>query len=150
MSKIDPQIVLTRLNKIDDYLQRLDKYKTLTLQEYLDNEDIQLITERIIQIITEAALDINKYILSRLGILQQRDDWTNKDYFLEAGNQKIITQDLANELSAAAGMRNVLVHLYLDIDPDQVFTAIAKSLKYYPLYMRQIITYLDKEEINHE
>lgn len=148
MSKIDPKIVLTRLNKIEEYLQRLDKYETLTLEEYLENEETQLITERLIQIITEAALDINKHILSRLGILQQRDDWTNKDYFLEVGNHKIITQDLANELSAAAGMRNILVHLYLNINPNQVFSAIAKSLQYYPLYMRQITTYLDNLEEN--
>jgi uncharacterized protein YutE (UPF0331/DUF86 family) len=47
-------------------------------------------------------------------------------------------------------MRNVLVHLYLDIDPNQVFEGIHQSLAYYPLYIRQILTYLDSITINNQ
>ena len=64
MKALDVNVVLVRLDKIEDYISRLDKYQNLTLEEYLNSQDIQMITERIIQIITEAALDINKYILS--------------------------------------------------------------------------------------
>ncbi|WP_035830768.1 HepT-like ribonuclease domain-containing protein, partial [Crocosphaera watsonii] len=64
MKALDVNVVLVRLNKIEDYINRLEKYQNITLEEYLNSQDIQMITERIIQIITEAALDINKYILS--------------------------------------------------------------------------------------
>ncbi len=72
MKVLDVNVVLVRLNKIEDYITRLDKYQNLTLEEYLNSQDIQMITERIIQIITEAALDINKYILSCNGVLKKK------------------------------------------------------------------------------
>lgn len=143
MKTLDINVVLVRLNKIEDYITRLEKYQNLTIDEYLNSQDIQMITERIIQVITEAALDINKYILSCNGILENKDNWTNKDYFLIAAQQQILTEDLAIQLAKAVGMRNILVHLYLDIDSIQVFEGIRQSLIYYPLYIRQILTYLD-------
>ena len=92
---------------------------------------------------TEAALDILKHLLSCLGIIQQKKDWTNRDYCLEAAKLEILTPEIANQLAKAAGMRNILVHIYLDIEPEQVFFAIAKSLKIYPIYIQQIAAYLD-------
>ena len=148
MKVLDVNVVLVRLNKIEDYITRLDKYQNLTLEEYLNSQDIQMITERIIQIITEAALDINKYILSCNGVLKKKENWTNKDYFIMAAQQQILTYDLAVQLAKAAGMRNILVHLYLDIDSRQVFEGIHQSLIYYPLYIRQILTYLDSLTLN--
>ena len=148
MKTLDVNVVLVRLNKIEDYITRLEKYENLTIDEYLNSQDIQMITERIIQIITEAALDINKYILSCNGILETKNNWTNKEYFIMAAQQQIITEDLAIELAKAAGMRNVLVHLYLDIDSRQIFEGIHHSLIYYPLYIRQVLTYLDSTNLN--
>lgn len=148
MKTLDVNVVLVRLNKIEDYITRLEKYENLTIDEYLNSQDIQMITERIIQIITEAALDINKYILSCNGILETKNNWTNKEYFIMAAQQQIITEDLAIELAKAAGMRNVLVHLYLDIDSRQIFEGIHQSLIYYPLYIRQVLTYLDSTNLN--
>ncbi|CCQ58150.1 Conserved protein [Crocosphaera watsonii WH 0005] len=148
MKALDVNVVLVRLNKIEDYINRLEKYQNITLEEYLNSQDIQMITERIIQIITEAALDINKYILSCNGILETKKNWTNKEYFIMAAQQQILTEDLAIELAKAAGMRNVLVHLYLDIDSRQIFEGIHQSLIYYPLYIRQVLTYLDSTNLN--
>ena len=148
MKTLDVNVVLVRLNKIEDYITRLEKYENLTIDEYLNSQDIQMITERIIQIITEAALDINKYILSCNGILETKKNWTNKEYFIMAAQQQILTEDLAIELAKAAGMRNVLVHLYLDIDSRQIFEGIHQSLIYYPLYIRQVLTYLDSTNLN--
>ena len=81
MKTLDINIVLVILNKIEEYLSRLEKYQNLTIYEYLEEQEIHMITERIIQVITEAALDINTYILSCLGVLQTKNNWKNKDYF---------------------------------------------------------------------
>jgi uncharacterized protein YutE (UPF0331/DUF86 family) len=143
MTTFDINVILTRLSKIEDYLKRLEKYQSTTLDEYSENKDIQLITERLIQVMTEAALDIIKHLLSCLGVLRQKETWTNKDYFLEAANLNIISSEIANQLVKAAGMRNILVHIYLNIEPGQVFLAIAKSLEIYPIYIHQITLYLD-------
>ncbi|NMG61032.1 DUF86 domain-containing protein [Geitlerinema sp. P-1104] len=143
MSQFDASVVWRRLRKINSFITRLKKFEALTLTDYLESEDNQLIAERLIQLCTEAALDINKYILSKLGVLDNRAHWTNKDYFLEASRQNILTPDVARELADAASMRNILVHLYLDINPEIVFNSIQKSIIYYPLYVSQISKYID-------
>ena len=143
MTTFDMNVILTRLSKIENYLKRLKKYESTTFEEYSESQDIQLITERLIQVMTEAALDILKHLLSCLGIIQQKKDWTNRDYCLEAAKLEILTPEIANQLAKAAGMPNILVHIYLDIEPEQVFFAIAKSLEIYPIYIQQIAAYLD-------
>jgi len=143
MTTFDMNVILTRLSKIENYLKRLKKYESTTFEEYSESQDIQLITERLIQVMTEAVLDILKHLLSCLGIIQQKKDWTNRDYCLEAAKLEILTPEIANQLAKAAGMRNILVHIYLDIEPEQVFFAIAKSLEIYPIYIQQIAAYLD-------
>ena len=143
MSQFNTSVIWRRLEKISSLIARLKKFNTMTLTDYLESEDNQLISERLIQLCAEAALDINKYLLSQLGILENRAHWTNKDYFLEASHQKILTSEVARELADAASMRNILVHLYLDINPEIVFNSIHKSIRYYPLYVSQIAEYLD-------
>ena len=65
MTTFDINVILTRLSKIEDYLKRLEKYQSTTLDEYSENQDIQLITERLIQVMTEAALDIIKVPITK-------------------------------------------------------------------------------------
>ena len=65
MTTFDINVILTRLSKIEDYLKRLEKYQFTTLDEYSENQDIQLITERLIQVMTEAALDIIKVPITK-------------------------------------------------------------------------------------
>ena len=80
--------------------------------------------------------------------MQQKKDWTNRDYCLEAVKVGILSSEIANQLVKAAGMRNILVHIYLNIEPEQVFFAIAKSLEIYPIYIHQITLYLDSLDEN--
>ena len=91
----------------------------------------------------EAWTDINKYLLVQLHNISPA---TSINSFIEAGRQDIITSELAAELAQAAGMRNILVHQYKEIDSRIVFIAIQKALTQYPLYIQQITVYLDSLE----
>jgi uncharacterized protein YutE (UPF0331/DUF86 family) len=58
------------------------------------------------------------------------------------GKYQILTPELAKQIAPSSGLRNRLVHEYDDIDPNQVFKAISFALQQYPLYVRQINSYL--------
>lgn len=51
-----------------------------------------------------------------------------RDTFLKAGEQQLLPYDLAELLADAAGLRNVLVHLYEEIDYHIVANSIDKAL----------------------
>lgn len=139
MSSIDPEIVLVRLRLITKYYNTLEKFRSISLDDFLADFHQQLIVERLLQLITQAAIDINEHILSRLN---PGNCITNFEAFIELSKYEIITPELARQLAPSAGLRNRLVHEYDDIDPNQVFLAITFALQQYPMYIRQINSYL--------
>ncbi|MEA5569165.1 type VII toxin-antitoxin system HepT family RNase toxin [Anabaena sp. UHCC 0399] len=130
---------MARLRLITKYYNTLEEFRSISIDEFLDNFRQQLIVERLLQLMIQAAIDINDHILSRL---KPGNTITNFEAFIELGKYEIITPELAKQLAPSAGLRNRLVHEYDDIDPNQVFMAISFALQQYPLYVRQINSYL--------
>ncbi|WP_016949548.1 DUF86 domain-containing protein [Anabaena sp. PCC 7108] len=139
MSNIDSEIVLARLRLITKYYNTLEEFSSISLDEFLGDFRQQLIVERLLQLMTQAAIDINDHILSKL---KPGKSYTNFEAFIELGKYQIITPELAKQIAPSSGLRNRLVHEYDDIDPNQVFMAISFALQQYPLYVRQINSYL--------
>ncbi|QSV65136.1 MAG: DUF86 domain-containing protein [Dolichospermum sp. DL01] len=143
MNNIDSEIVLSRLRLITKYYNTLVEFNSLSLDEFLGDFRQQLIVERLLQLMTQAAIDINDHILSKL---KSGKSYTNFEAFIELGKYQILTPELAKQIAPSSGLRNRLVHEYDDIDPNQVFMAISFALQQYPLYVRQINSYLIKLE----
>ncbi|MCG6133782.1 MAG: DUF86 domain-containing protein [Nostoc sp. LLA-1] len=140
MTKIDTVIVTTRLDFIARYLDNLKRFEQITLEDYLLDFDTQLITERLLQLMAQAAIDINDHILSKLNPGKSE---TNFNSFIILGQYSVITVELARQIAPSSGLRNRLVHEYDEIDPRQVFKAISLALQHYPLYVRQVSSYLN-------
>ncbi|GAA6620996.1 type VII toxin-antitoxin system HepT family RNase toxin [Scytonema sp. NUACC26] len=140
MRNIDWEVVLVRIRLIVKYCDNLEKFVSISLDEYLGDFDQQLIVERLIQLIVEVATDINEYLLLHL---YEVNPTTNFDSFNEAGQKGIITQNLADELVQSVGMRNILVYQYEDINSRIVFSVIPRALEQYRLYVQQVTAYRD-------
>ncbi len=134
---IEPTIVLSRLKFMSDNLRELRRFETITLDEYLDSFDQKIISERILELVIQAALDINEHLLTK-GL--QVQSTTNKQSFLNLGKYNIITVELAEELSLSAGVRNILAHQYLNINHKMLFSHIQKTL----FYARMLLIYITK------
>ena len=59
----------------------------------------------------------------------------------EAG---LIKKDLAERIKGSGGMRNILVHEYMDIDDEKVYNTIPIALKDYKEYIKQVNSFLEK------
>lgn len=106
---MNPEIITKRVNLIIKYLNKLQEFASVTLEEYIDNFEIQLMVERLIELLVEASSDTNSYLLVQ-GYQTSPESYF--DSFILAGKKGIITEDLAKKLAQAAGMRNRLVHQY--------------------------------------
>lgn len=136
--------VTSRLVLIIKYLNRLREFESVSVDEYLNSFDYQLIAERLIQLLVDVASDINTYILVQLHNIVPSAYY---DSFVEAGKKGIVIRELALGLAASAGMRNRLVHQYEVIDNRIVFSAIPIALDQYQLYVQEITSFLDSLEI---
>ncbi|GAX36491.1 type VII toxin-antitoxin system HepT family RNase toxin [Nodularia sp. NIES-3585] len=147
MSNIEPEIVLVRLRLILKYSNTLEEFRSTILEDFLADFRQQLVVERLLQLMTQAAIDINDHILSKLNPGKSP---TNFEAFIELGKYGVISPELAAQLAPSGGLRNRLVHEYDDIDPKEVFKAISFALQQYPLYVRQINTYLISLDVDND
>ncbi|WP_261264796.1 type VII toxin-antitoxin system HepT family RNase toxin [Laspinema olomoucense] len=142
---MDSLLVGRRLELIAQYVATLQEFKSVTRDDFLNNFRDRLTVERLLELIIQVALDINRHILVSV---YQVNPPTNELCFLEAGRNGIISTELAQNLAPSAKMRNILVHQYEDINAEVVYTAISKALQQYPLYIRQVNDYLNSLEVN--
>lgn len=107
--------------------------------DFLSNYLISSTVERQFQVAIQAATDIAQIILAELGETVPKN---YADVFTLLGQVGICPPDLTRRLVQMARFRNVLVHLYLDVDPDRVYDALQNSLPDLEEYASCIATYL--------
>ena len=91
---MEREIVTVRIRLMIKYLNRLRGFESVTLSEYLDNFDYQLMVERLIELLVESSSDINSYLLLQLHNVTPA---TYYDSFIEAGKNGLTTGELAGE-----------------------------------------------------
>ncbi|MFH7241358.1 MAG: DUF86 domain-containing protein [Spirulina sp.] len=147
MSNLDVPGVLKKLSGMARRFDTLKRYENISLEDYLLNEDVQIITERLLELIIQAAIDINKMFLKQLVNVRFVPDsgqpLTNAETFRLMAAHEFIPSNLAEVLARSGQFRNVLAHFYDDIDSRQVYDALQITLDYYPDYIEAIQDHID-------
>jgi uncharacterized protein YutE (UPF0331/DUF86 family) len=120
---VDPESVARRLQRLDELLATLEDIRASGEQAYVSEPQTRLATERALQLAVQACIDIAAHLVAELG-LRTPDDY--RDTFRGLAERKLLDGDLAERLGDAAGMRNILVHEYLEIDGRQVWSALER------------------------
>ena len=147
MTALDLPGIAKKLAGLSRRFDRLKQYESLSFDGYLLDEDGQIIIERLLELIIQAAIDINKMLLKQVSSLSltssNGESLSNASVFQLAGEYGFISRDLAEKLAQSGQFRNVLAHLYDDIDPQQVYIALQKAFEQYPSYVEAIQDYID-------
>lgn len=150
MTNLNLPGIAKKLAGMSKRFDKLKRYESLSLDDYLLDEDRQTIIERLLELIIQAALDINKILLKQVSGVNLGsngdESLTNANIFRLAGEHGFISLDLAEQLAKSGQFRNVLAHLYDDIDPEQVYIALQKAYEQYPGYIEAIQDYIDMLE----
>lgn len=136
---INERLINDRLTYIDAMLARLKSRRSLSLKELHTDVDRRDATLYQLQTCIEAMTDIANHFVAALGLRKPRD---RGDLFLILGEEDILDETLARRLAAAVGLRNVLVHGYLELVLDTVYQTIQEDLGDIEDFCRQIIAYL--------
>ena len=142
MSPIEVEIIKRKLSVIIENLKALETIRNMRRNEYERDLFKRKATERLLQELIEAAIDINTHI-----IVETRNPVPDDYYesFIKAGELKIISSDLAEKLAPSAGLRNRLVHEYDRIEHSMVLKAVRLAEELYPLYIKQINDYISEK-----
>lgn len=115
---IDKDIVLNKANKVEHHLRRIREKRVLSLEEFLVDLDCQEILLFNLQMAVQNCIDIAAHIISEeeLGIAGS----TNEMFYILQENG-YIRPILTENMVAAVGLRNLVVHEYGNIDLKQVY-----------------------------
>jgi len=123
---LNADLIRARCTEIEDSIQRLERFQSLTKPEFLSDQDtLDLACYRLLVAI-EAALALCYHISARR---LRRVPEEYAQCFEQLSDAGMIPADLKERLQKMARFRNLLVHVYWKIDYEKVYEVIHCGLQ---------------------
>lgn len=133
------EIIFERLKKLESVLENLKDKPVHSLEQYSRDLDLQWMVERGLELASSAILDLGNHILAAYYKVSV-DEYEQILQQLEA--KKVISRELYEELRGLGGFRNILVHDYLSLDHEIVYSHYKKALTVFPRFIAEIYHWL--------
>ena len=110
---------------MEEYIRLLERLREYPRESLVRDPFVYGNVERYLQLAIQTVIDISNHILAERkiqGITEYRD-------LLERlGSEGIISNDLAETIAPMAGLRNILVHEYLEINRERLYEILQQRL----------------------
>lgn len=133
---VDRYVVQARLAKIREYVALLRRIRSLADERrFVSDPLIYGNAERYLQLAIQAVLDVSHHIVADMDLGLPTD---SQALFSTLAKHKVLPTRLAKKLVPMAGLRNVLVHEYLEIDRRRVYRALKEELRDFESFVRAV------------
>ena len=129
---MSPDVVKKKLESIAIYLNDLAPHKGISFEKFMERH---YEIERILELLILTASDIVFHLIS------QKDEAAPSSYraaFLRAGELGIISENLSRSLALGAGLRNILVHEYEEVDYELVHKSIPDAIRDFTALIKEL------------
>ena len=117
---VDAPSIESRLERLRSLLAELDEIHAGGREAWVADPRLRLATERALQLSIPVCIDVAGHLVAELNLPLPPD---YRGLFPELTAAGLDT-DLAARLAAATGLRNILVHDYIDLDESVVWGAL--------------------------
>lgn len=101
------------MQKLKSCLQKLEPLKKKTIEDIDTEPYLKDIIERNFEVAAQCILDISNRVIADMQGERPTDYFTG---ILILGDYNVLPKAFAKKLAPVAGLRNILVHQYLDLD----------------------------------
>lgn len=136
---IDKERVTELLRLLSEDIKDLQEKSKLSKEVYLSSRDIQAVVERRAQTAIESCINIGNHLIARLGWRAPQD---YADVFRILQEAQILPVELAEAMMEMARFRNLLVHLYWQIDHERVYQSLPGRLANLESFAQHIARWL--------
>jgi uncharacterized protein YutE (UPF0331/DUF86 family) len=133
---VDSHVVVARIDKIRDCVSKLRVFADLGEDAFIEDSAATDGAERNMQIAIQSAIDIGNHVVADMDLGTPKD---YKDIFQLLAKNKIISVGLARKLISMTGLRNVLVHDYLEVDLQLIYRIIKNELSDFDEFISAIL-----------
>lgn len=118
-------VIKKRLKQISISVEKIEKFKTVSLEKFLDDDMIQDVVEYNLFIAINMMIDIANHIVvdNNLG-----NPETLGDAFSILSKEKLISEDEKNNYRKMVGLRNILSHEYVNLDKKIIYNIFQNNL----------------------
>ncbi len=134
--------VSRKLRALKKYVDFLREYSSTSREELERNDLLRSAIERNFQLAIESALDIGEVIISAQDFEKPED---YREVLLILGKHRVIPEDFAEVFSRAAGFRNILVHMYEEVDAGKLHDYLQNNLEDFNEFAKFIAGYLERK-----
>ncbi len=137
---IDKDVILNKANKVDHHLSRIKEKRVISLEGFLADLDWQESILFNLQMAVQNCIDIAAHIISEeeLGIAGS----TNEMFYMLQENG-YLSPELTENMVAAVGFRNLVVHEYGNIELRQVYQIAHQDIDDMEGFLKAIIKKCD-------
>lgn len=136
-------LIYRKLRNVSKYLDELEKIAKIPYKIF-EKESFHYAAEKLIELMVEMAIDINLHIIKEKFLLPPTD---YKESFTQLGKEKILPIEFARKIAGSAGLRNLLVHHYEEIDIDKLYRDLKNGIKDYQQYCHYIEKFVEENKI---
>ena len=132
--------VIERLKELDTVLGELKQYQDIQPETLRAKISQRWIVERGLIAAASLILDIADHILvGHFGFYAN----SYEDSLLGLRDKGVISSALFDQIKGLGGFRNILVHMYQEIDPVLVADSLQKGLHAFPQFAQEILLWLE-------
>ena len=132
---VDPEVFDRRLGKLEQLLKQLRQAAKNDWEAFRQNEWLQASVERWLHLAAECTLDLAHHLIADRG---WRTPTSYRDSFQILEENGVLSSELARQMEGWAGLRNVLVHLYLDVDRRRLYEILTEDLDQLEFYAEAV------------
>lgn len=138
---IDRLLIKLRLDRILAMCSELETILQYGQQEYLQSDLYRAASERELHVAIQAMIDIGTHLIAQ-------HHWGAPETYSESmrilGQKKILDADFAARLVQLVKLRNVIIHMYLELDSVRLFTSLSSIVSDLRKFVRVLRDYLSK------
>ncbi len=134
-------IVEARLKKLEETLIILKQFKEEPKEKLKEDRIIYSALERNLEIAIQCLLDIGNHIIA---IEKWRSPKDYKDIITILGEKEVLPKNFALRIEKMAGLRNILVHSYLEVNEEKIIDLL-KKLDDFTEFMKYIKLFLENK-----
>ncbi|MBU5437227.1 DUF86 domain-containing protein [Tissierella sp. MSJ-40] len=122
---VNIEVIKQRLNQLSTSLNKIERFKNFTLEEFIKDDIIQDVVEYNLFISINMMVDIATHIVvdNNLG-----NPKTLGEAFDILNNEKYLSDEDTNVYKNMVGLRNILSHEYLEIDKKIIYDILKNNL----------------------
>ena len=139
MTALRPLTIAKKLKKLDEVIRQMEGIRAYPRETFLENKVLQAAAERFFILGIEIITDVGDHLLREEKNLSPE---SYDEIIAQLGKTKIVPPSVAKRNAGMAKFRNLLVHVYDDIEPGLVYTYLEKAPREFRAFAKAFVKYI--------